>query len=123
MERATIQFIAAVIAGLVVMILFAGVTVNLMQSIPIAGPFVGGLVAGAIAGTRRDYLRGGLAGAVAGLLGAVVVAADLMADTSLLRIAVPPFPKLAGFLFLVVAVFYFPILAFIGGVFGGMVRR
>jgi hypothetical protein len=103
------------------MILFALVTVNIMQLIPLAGPFVGGLVAGLIAG--KDFLNGAKAAFIAGFLGAVGVAMDLMADIAFFKVAVPQSPQIDGVLFLVVALFYFPILAFLGGALGGAIRH
>jgi hypothetical protein len=121
MEKEKIQFGAAVIIGFIVMLLFGILTVNIMQFIPIFGPFIGGLVAGLIAG--KDFLNGGKAGLVAGLFGAVGVAIDIMANTSYFKIAIPQFPQFAGFIFLIIAIFYFPILAFIGGAIGGRLRH
>jgi hypothetical protein len=121
MDKEKLRFSAAIIAGFMVMVLFAMITVNIMQLIPLVGPFVGGLVAGLIAG--KDFLNGAKAGIVAGFLGAVGVALDVMAATSYLKSAVPQFPQVAGVLFLVVALFYFPILAFLGGALGGAIGK
>ncbi len=121
MEKEKIQFAAAVVTGFIIMILFAVFTVNIMQLIPLFGPFVGGLVAGFIAG--KGILNGGRAALMAGLLGAVAVAVDLMADTSYLKMAIPASPQIVGLVFLLVALLYFPILAFIGGVFGATIRH
>jgi monofunctional biosynthetic peptidoglycan transglycosylase len=55
MDKEKLRFSAAIIVGFVVMLLFAMITVNIMQLIPIVGPFVGGLVAGLIA--VKDFLN------------------------------------------------------------------
>ncbi len=117
MDKEKIRFIVAIIAGFIVMILFAMVTVNIMELIPFFGPVIGGFVAGLIAG--KDFLNGGKAAVVAGLMGAVGVGLDMMADTSFFKVAIPQSPQIAGLLFLFVALFYFPILSFIGGAVGG----
>ena len=120
MDQEKIRFGTAVVAGAVVMILFALVTVNIMRLIPLAGPFIGGLVAGFLAG--KDFQNGGKAGALAGWLGAVFVWVDIMMNTGFFPTAIP-LPPAAGVFFLIVAIFYFPILAFIGGAAGGILRR
>jgi len=120
MKQETIRYGSAIIAGAIVMILFALVTINVMKLIPLAGPFVGGLVAGLIVG--KDFINGGKAAALAGWVGAVVVSLDFMLNTGYFPTAVP-IPASAGIFFLIVAIFYFPILAFIGGAAGGIIRR
>ena len=87
MEQEKIQFTVAIIIGFVVMILFGIITVNIMQLIPIFGPFVGGIVAGIIAG--KNFLNGAKAALIAGLLGAVAVSVDFIANTSYVTMAVP----------------------------------
>ena len=121
MERENIRFITAIIIGFLVMLIFGIFTVNILQFVPLIGPFIGGIVAGLIAG--KNCLDAGKAAMIAGLLGAGGVGLDLVANTSYLRMAVPQLPQFAGFLFFIVAIFYFPILAFIGGVLGGMIGQ
>lgn len=121
MDKEKIRYIIAIIAGFLVMILFAMITVNIMELIPFFGPVVGGFVAGLIAG--KGYMNGGKAAVVAGLMGAVGVGLDMMADTSFFKVAIPQSPQIAGLLFLIVALFYFPVLSLIGGVLGGALEE
>jgi hypothetical protein len=121
MEKETIRFAAAVVAGFIVMILIGFIFANIMQTIPLTGPFIGGIVAGLVAG--KDYLNGGKAAVFAGLLGAVGVAFDVMANTAYFRMDVPQFPQVAGIFFLILAIIYFPFLAFLGGTVGGALRH
>ena len=120
MEQEKIQFTVAIIIGFVVMILFGIITVNIMQLIPIFGPFVGGIVAGIIAG--KNFLNGAKAALIAGLLGAVAVSVDFIANTSYVTMAVPQYFQIFGVFFLVISLFYFSILAFLGGALGGAAR-
>ena len=120
MDTEKVSFGVAVTAGVLVMFLFALVFINIFQFVPFVGPFVGGLVAGLIAG--RDFLNGGKAGIVAGLIGAALVSLDFITNTNLLAAAMPRFPGVAGVLFLVLAIVYFPILGFLGGSIGGRLR-
>jgi hypothetical protein len=110
----------AIIAGVVVMILFALVSINIFESVPIIGPFAGGIVAGVIAG--KGVINGGKTGLFAGLIGAVLVSLDFMANLGVLRTTLSPLPEVTGVLFLVVALFYFSIIAFLGGAIGGKLR-
>ncbi len=121
MEQEKKRFTAAIVVGFIVMVLFALVTVNLLDLIPLVGPFIGGLVAGYIAG--KDFQNGAKAGVIAGFLGAVVISLDLMMNIGYFTKAVPQLPPEAGVLFLVVAIFYFPTLAFLGGAAGGIIRH
>ena len=121
MDEERTRFATAAVAGFIVMILFALVTVNFLKLIPLAGPFAGGLVAGYLCG--KDYLTGGKAGMAAGTFGALAVWADFILNTNYLPSAVPSFPGIAGVLFLILAIIYFPVLAFIGGAFGGFLKR
>ena len=121
MEKDKIQFGEGVIAGLIVMILFAVVTVNIYNLVPLFGPVIGGIVAGAIAG--KDFLNGAKAGMLAGFIGAVVVALDFMAHTGYLSAAAPVSAQAVGVLVFILALFYFPILSFIGGAAGGYFRK
>jgi hypothetical protein len=120
MEKDQIQFAKGVVAGIIVMILFAVVTVNILSLIPLFSPFIGGIVAGAVAG--KDFLNGGKAGIVAGFLGAIAVALDVIGKIGFLT-AAAPIPLAAGVLFFILALMYFPILGFIGGAAGGYLRK
>ena len=110
-----------VVLGFIVMVFFALITVNVLRFIPLAGPFVGGLAAGYTGG--KDALSGALAGISAGILGALAVSADFLMNLGYLRAAVPAIPEIAGILFLGLALIYFPVLAFIGGAIGAVLRR
>lgn len=114
------QIWIAVVCGLVVMILWAVFTRFILDFLPVGSPLVGGLAAGFAAG--GGYLGGARAGAIAGALGAIVVVIDLVLFTGLLRSAVPVDAAVAGLLFIVVAIIFFPVLGAIGGIFGGLIR-
>ncbi|HUH79460.1 MAG TPA: DUF5518 domain-containing protein [Methanoregula sp.] len=120
MEQEKMRFVEAIIAGVVVTVIFGIVTVNILASVPLAGPFIGGIVAGYVAG--KDFLNGAKAGIITGFIGAVLVALDVIANIPFIREAVPQFTPVGGILFLVLALFYFPILSFIGGAIGGIAR-
>jgi uncharacterized membrane protein (Fun14 family) len=111
----------AIGAGVLVMILFALISVNIFESVPVIGPFAGGIVAGFIAG--KGLVNGGKAGLYAGLIGAVLVSVDFMANLGILRVNMQPLPPVTGVLFLILALFYFSVIAFLGGAIGGRVRR
>src|SRR5512138_1003297 len=115
------RFWMSVALGVIVMILIAIFTVNALDLVPLVGPFVGGLVAGWA--LRKDFLRGGIAGVAAGLIGAVIVAFDFMMQTGYTRAALSHFRPIADLFFLGVALIYFPVLGFIGGAIGGLLRR
>jgi len=121
MEKEKIQFGEGVIAGLIIMILFAVVTVNIYNLVPLFGPFIGGIVAGLIA--RKDFLNGAKAGMLAGFIGAVIVALDFMAHTGIFQAAAPVSAQAVGVLYFILALFYFPVLGFIGGAAGGYYRK
>jgi len=114
------QFYKAVIAGVIVMVLFALITVNILAIMPLGGPLVGSIVAGYIAG--KDFLNGAKAGIVAGLAGGVLVALDMFSHIAFIRMSVPQISGIEGVLFLVLALIYFPILGFIGGAAGGILK-
>jgi hypothetical protein len=120
MEQASKHFWIAVIAGFIVMIGFAIISVNIMKFIPLASPFLGGLVAGLIVG--KDYLTGGKAAIFAGVLGAVIVSFDFIMNTGYFQGAMLPVAELGGLIVLISVIIYYPILAFIGGVIGGVLR-
>jgi hypothetical protein len=121
MEKETIRFAGAVVAGFIVIILIGLIFAKITQTLPLIGPFIGGIVAGLVAG--KDYLNAGKAAVYAGLLGAVGVAFDMMANTAYFRMDIPQFTQIAGILFLFVAIIYFPLLAFLGGIVGGALRH
>ncbi len=142
MEQDRVRFSVAVILGFVVMVLFAVLTVNILDFIPLAGPFFGGLAAGyyngkdpllpessgpffsgLAAGDGKAHLTDGSAGFLSGIFGAIVIGFDFFLNTGLVRAAGLQIPELAGLFLLLVAFIYFPVLAFIGGVFGGLLRR
>jgi len=114
------NFWMAVIIGVVVMILFALITVNIFQLIPIFGPFIGGLVSGLIA--RKSIMNGGKAGLIAGIIGGVIVSIDFLLGTSFLQGSVAPFAAAAGSLVIIIAIIYFAILGWIGGAVGAVLR-
>ncbi|MDD1705335.1 MAG: DUF5518 domain-containing protein [Methanoregula sp.] len=120
MDKNDIRFGTAIVGGVVVMLLLSLVTINILRLIPFISPVIGGVAAGLIIG--KGHINGAKAGVVAGLIGAVVVGIDFELSTSLLSKAVPAFPPFTGVLFLVLALFYFPILSFIGGAIGGALR-
>jgi len=143
MEQDRIRFLVAVILGFIVMILFAAITVNIFDLIPLAGPFFGGLAAGYYYGKAdltagsagpffgglaagpddgKDRLTAGSAGFLAGIFGAVAVGLDFLLNLGLARTTGLQIPEIAGIVFLLLALIYFPILAFIGGILGGLLR-
>ncbi len=114
------QFWGAVVFGILVMIVFVLVTVNILDIIPLAGPFVGGVAAGYAGG--KNYLSGGRAGIVSALAGAFIVSADVLLQTGFLAAVVPHTREIAFLLFFLVSLIYFPVLGFIGGAAGGILR-
>jgi len=120
MDTETKTFWISVIAGIVVMLGFAVVTVNVYHLIPIINPFIGGLITGFIA--RRGALYGGKAGVVAGVAGGSIVFFDYLNGAGFFWSITAPVAALTGSLFLIVLIPYFAILAFMGGVVGGQVR-
>ena len=142
MEQNRVRFASAVVLGFIVMVIFAVITVNILDLIPLAGPFFGGLAAGyyngkdpllpessgpffsgLAAGDRKTHLTDGSAGFLSGIFGAVVVGFDFFLNTGLVRAAGLQIPEIGGLVFLVMALIYFPVLAFIGGVIGGLLKR
>lgn len=111
-------FWISVIAGVIAMVVFAFVTINIYHLIPIISPFVGGLVTGLI--VRRDAMSSGKAGVVAGIVGGIVIIFDFLLGTKLLENLSSPLAVLAGGFMIIVAVPYYAIFAFIGGVAGGI---
>ena len=113
-------FWAGVVAGIVVMFAVALVLVNLLDFIPLVGPFIGGLVAGYIAG--KGILNGGKAGIAAGAIGAVVIAMDYLLHTGFLKGITAPFQTFNVYLFVIVVGIYFAILGFLGGGIAGYLK-
>lgn len=107
-----------VIAGVIAMAVFAVVTINIYHFVPIISPFVGGLVTGLM--VRRDAMSGGRAGAFAGLAGGIIILLDFVLGTKVLESMTSPVAVLAGGFLVIVLIPYYVILAFIGGVIGGM---
>jgi hypothetical protein len=120
MEQGQKNFWLAVVAGIIVMIVFGLITVNILSFIPLAGPFIGGLVAGLIA--RKDVMNGGKAGLVAGIIAAVVISIDMMLGLGYLQGSVAILVTAAGGLVMIMEIIYFAILGFIGGALGAALR-
>ncbi|MDD1682961.1 MAG: DUF5518 domain-containing protein [Methanoregula sp.] len=121
MDTETKTFWIAVIAGIIAMLAFAAVTVNIFHLIPILNPFVGGLVAGLI--VRKGPLYGGRAGVVSGIAGGLIVFLDYLIGTGFIKGATIAVAALTGSIFLIVLLPYFAILALIGGAVGGQIRH
>ena len=121
MDTETKTFWISVIAGIIVMLGFALVTVNVYHLIPIINPFIGGLITGFIAG--KGALYGGKAGVVSGIAGGIIVFFDYIIGAGFFWSIAVPVAALTGSLFLIVLIPYFGLLAFIGGAVGGQVRR
>ena len=123
MESEKLQFWTAVFLGFVVMILFAILTVNILNALyRWSVRSSAGSLPGNFAG--KDFLNGAKAGLASGLLGLLAVSIDFMLNTGYLRAAIPHALQVAGVLFLIWAmIIYFPILAFIGGALGGPLKR
>ena len=121
MDKEIKAFWTAVIAGVIVMLAFAVVTVNIYHLIPILNPFVGGLVTGLIA--RRGPMYGGRAGVVSGIIGGLIVSLDYLLGTGFLEGTTVALATLTGSLFLIVLIPFFAILSFIGGAVGGQIRH
>jgi hypothetical protein len=111
----------AVITGVIVMLAFAVIFVNLFSFVPFIGPFVGGLVAGLM--IRRGTLEGGRAGLYSGVAGAFIVSLDYLLGTGFLTGATIPVVYATVGVFVIMAIIYFAFLAFIGGAIGGLVRK
>lgn len=121
MDAETRTFWISVIAGVIVMLAFAVVSVNVLDLIPIINPFVGGLAAGLIVGRGAFY--GSRAGTVSGIAGGVIVFLDYLLGTEFLESVTIPLATLAGSVLILVLIPYFAILGLIGGAMGGMVRH
>lgn len=115
------RFWYAVFLGFLVTVLFAIVTVNLMDFLPVFGGLAGGITAGYF--SEKNYWEGAKAGLTAGTIGMFAVLLDYVLKTGLLRNTVPAVPGTLGVYFVLLAVIiYYPILAFIGGAMGGAAR-
>ena len=110
-----------VVIGLIVMIVFALISIGMLNFIPLLGPFVGGLVAGYI--VHKDIMSGGKAGLYAGILAAIVVSLDFMLGLKYLQGATMSFIVGTGSLVLIATVIYFALLGFIGGSIGWMLKQ
>jgi len=121
MDMENKNFWISVIAGIIAMLAFAIVTVNIYHFAPVISPFIGGIVTGLVA--RRDALYGGKAGVVSGVAGGLLVLLDFLLGTKLLETVTTPVAALAGGLLLFVAIPYFAIFAFIGGAIGGQMTQ
>ena len=121
MDTETKTFWISVIAGVIVMLAFAVLSVNILDLIPIINPLIGGLVAGLIIG--RGALCGSKAGVVAGIAGGVMVFLDYLLGTGFMESVTIPMATLTGSVLILVLIPYFAILGLIGGAIGGMVRH
>jgi hypothetical protein len=121
MDAETKTFWIAVLIGVIVMLGFAVIFVNLFDLVPLIGPFVGGLVAGIIA--RKSLLNGGKAGLFSGVAGGLLVSLDYLLGTGLLQGASIQVATAEGSIYIIVSIIYFAILAFIGGAVGGLTRK
>ncbi len=122
MDTETKTFWISVIAGVIVSLAFAVVSVNFLDIVPIINPFIGGLVAGLIVG--RGALYGSKAGVLSGIIGGLIVYADFLLGTGFLEsVTIPMATLLSTTLLIFVLIPYSAILGLIGGAIGGMVRH
>jgi len=121
MDTDSRNFWLAVLAGVIVMLGFALVFVNIFDFVPFIGPFVGGLAAGLVA--RKGLLYGGRAGLVSGMAAGLVVSLDYLLGTGFLQGASIQIATATVSVFIIMSIIYFAILAFIGGALGGWIRR
>jgi ABC-type multidrug transport system permease subunit len=110
-----------VVIGFLVMIVFAVISIDVLNFIPLLGPFVGGLVAGYI--VHKDIMNGGKAGLYAAIFAAIVVSLDFTLGLKYLEGATMSFIVGTGFLVLIATVIYFALLGFIGGSIGWMIKE
>jgi hypothetical protein len=110
-----------VVAGFIIMIFFALISIDVMKFIPILGPFVGGVVAGYI--VHKDIMTSGKAGLYAGILTAIVVTLDFMSGLKYMKGATIPYIVGSGFLVLIFTIIIFAFLSFLGGAFGSMIQQ
>ncbi len=121
MEQETGRFWLGVAAGLIVMFAVALVLMNVLDFLPLAGPFVGGLVAGYVAG--KGITNGGKAGIAAGAIGAVVIAVDFLLQSGYLRGITAPLQTFDVYIIIIVIGISYAILGFIGGAMGGYWKK
>jgi hypothetical protein len=122
MDTETKTFWISVIAGVIVSLAFAVVSVNILDLVPIINPFIGGLVAGLIAG--RGALYSSKAGVVSGIAGGLIVSLDFLLGTGFLKsVTIPMATLVTTTLLIFVLIPYFAILGLVGGAIGGMVRH
>jgi ABC-type multidrug transport system permease subunit len=110
-----------VVIGFIIMIVFALISIDVLNFIPLVGPFVGGLVAGYF--VQKDIMNGGNAGLYAGILAAIVVSLDFMFGLKYLQGATVSFIFGTGSLVLIATVIYFALFGFIGGAIGWMLKQ
>ncbi len=110
-----------VVIGFLLMIVFALISIDVLNFIPLLGPFVGGVVAGYM--VKKDIMSGGNAGLYAGILAAIVVALDVTYGLKYLQGATMSYVPGTGWLILIATVIYFALLGFIGGAIGWMLNQ
>jgi ABC-type multidrug transport system permease subunit len=110
-----------VVIGFIVMIVFAVISIDVLNFIPLLGPFVGGLVAGYI--VDKDIMNAGKAGMYAAIFAAIVVSLDFTLGLKYMQGATMAFVVGTGWLVLIATVIYFALLGFIGGAIGWMVKE
>jgi len=110
-----------VVIGFIVMIVFAVISISVLNFIPLLGPFVGGLVAGYI--VHKDIMNAGKAGMYAAIFAAIVVSLDFTLGLKYMQGATMAFVVGTGWLVLIATVIYFALLGFIGGAIGWMVKE
>lgn len=110
-----------VVIGFIVMIVFAVISIGVLNFIPLLGPFVGGVLAGYI--VRKDIMNAGKAGMYAAIFAAIVVSLDFTLGLKYMQGATMAFVVGTGWLVLIATVIYFALLGFIGGSIGWMVKE
>jgi hypothetical protein len=103
------------------MIVFALISIDVLNFIPLLGPFVGGIAAGYI--VRKDIMSSGNAGLYAAILAAIVVSLDVTYGLKFMQDATMAFVVGTGWLVLIATVIYFALLGFIGGAIGWMIHN
>jgi len=110
-----------VVIGFLLMIVFALISIDVLNFIPLLGPFVGGVAAGYF--VHKDIMNGGKAGMYAGIFAAIVVSLDVTYGLKYMQGATMAFVVGTGWLVLIATVIYFALLGFIGGSIGWMVKE
>jgi len=121
MDQDTKNLWTGVVIGFIVMIVFAVISIGMLNFIPLLGPFVGGVLAGYI--VRKDIMNAGKAGLFAAIFAAIVVSLDFTLGLKYMQGATMSFIVGTGFLVLIATVIYFAVLGFIGGSIGWMVKE